>query len=167
MGIYMKVLIVSDTHRRNENFFAVMEKVGPVDLVVHCGDVEGAEAIITEAAGCPVEIVQGNNDFWSAMPREKEFFIGRLKVFLTHGHNYYVYMDNQTIKQEARVRGFDIVMYGHTHKPVIEFDKDVIAINPGSLTYPRQEGRKPSYIIMEVDDLGEAHFTINYIEKEK
>lgn len=162
-----RILIVSDTHRKNENYFVILEQCGPFDRVIHCGDVEGSEYAISEAAGCPVEMVLGNNDFFSALPREKEFEIGNYKVLLTHGHNYYVYMDNQTIKQEARVRGFDIVMYGHTHKPVIEFDKDVIAINPGSLTYPRQEGRKPSYIIMEVDDLGEAHFTINYIEKEK
>lgn len=164
MGIYMKVLIVSDTHRRNENFFAVMEKVGPVDLVVHCGDVEGAEAIITEAAGCPVEIVQGNNDFWSAMPREKEFFIGRLKVFLTHGHNYYVSMNYEIIKQEAKAREAQIVMCGHTHKPVIDIGEKVTVINPGSLSYPRQEGRKPSYILMEIDSNDEPHFTLNYLE---
>lgn len=164
MGIYMKVLIVSDTHRRNENFFAVMEKVGPVDLVVHCGDVEGAEAIITEAAGCPVEIVQGNNDFWSAMPREKEFFIGRLKVFLTHGHNYYVSMNYEIIKQEAKAREVQIVMCGHTHKPVIDIGEKVTVINPGSLSYPRQEGRKPSYILMEIDSNDKPHFTLNYLE---
>lgn len=159
----MKVLIVSDTHRHNENFFTVMEKVGPVDMVVHCGDVEGAEAVITEAAGCPVEMVQGNNDFWSGMPREKEFFIGDYKVFLTHGHNYYVSMNYEMIKQEARAREADIVMCGHTHKPVIDIGGRVTVINPGSLSYPRQEGRKPSYIIMEIDREGKPHYTLNYL----
>ena len=43
-------------------------------------------------------------------------------------------------------------------------DKDIIAVNPGSMTYPRQEGRRPSYIIMELDGEGNAHFTINYME---
>ncbi|MBO5209727.1 MAG: YfcE family phosphodiesterase [Lachnospiraceae bacterium] len=160
----MKVLIVSDTHRHNENFFTVMEKVGPVDLVVHCGDVEGAEAIIMEKAGCPVEMVQGNNDFWSAMPREKEFSIGKHKVFLTHGHNYYVSMNYEIIKQEAIAREAGIVMCGHTHKPVIDIGGEVTVINPGSLSYPRQEGRKPSYIIMEIDRNGEPHYTLNYVE---
>lgn len=159
----MKVLIVSDTHRRNENFLTVMEKVGRVDMVVHCGDVEGAEAVIMEAAGCPVEMVQGNNDFWSAMPREKEFYIGEYKVFLTHGHNYYVSMNYEIIKQEAEAREADIVMCGHTHKPVIDIG-NVTVINPGSLSYPRQEGRKPSYILMEIDRNGETHYTLNYLE---
>ena len=159
-----KILIVSDTHRKNENYLEIIKKCGPFDKVIHCGDVEGSEFTICEAAGCPVEMVMGNDDFFSNLPREKEFLLGKYKVWLTHGHNYYVSMDNQTIKKEARARGMDIVMYGHSHRPIVDYDNEIIAINPGSLTYPRQEGRKPSFIIMEIDSEGEAHFTINYIE---
>lgn len=159
-----KILIVSDTHRRNENYLDIVKKCGPFQKVIHCGDVEGSEFTIAEAAGCPVEMVMGNNDFFSDLPREKEFMLGKYKVWLTHGHNYYVSMDNQTIKKEARAKGVDIVMYGHSHRPVVDYDKEIIAVNPGSLTYPRQEGRKPSYIIMEIDSMGEAHFTIHYVD---
>ena len=83
---------------------------------------------------------------------------------ITHGHRYYIGMGNEMLKQEAIAQGADIVMYGHTHKPVIEIDSDIIAINPGSLSYPRQENRKPSYIIMEIDHAGDAHFTLNYLD---
>lgn len=158
-----RVLIVSDTHRRNENYLIVVNRCKPLDMVIHCGDIEGSEYVIMEAAGCPVEMVMGNNDFFSDLPREREFTLGKYHIWLTHGHNYLVSMSNETIKQEARARGIDIVMFGHSHRPVVEYDNDVIAINPGSLTYPRQEGRKPSYILMEIDEAGEAHFTINYL----
>lgn len=159
----MKILIVSDTHRRNENYLMIVERERPIDLVIHCGDAEGSEYIISEEAECPVEIVLGNNDFFSELEREREFELGRYRVWLTHGHNYYVSMGNETIKEEARSRGIDIVIYGHTHRPVIDIEEDIIAINPGSLTYPRQEGRRPSYIIMEIDERGEAHFLIKYL----
>jgi len=159
----VKVLVVSDTHRKNDTYLEVLEKNGPVDMVIHCGDVEGSEYLIKEAAGCPVQMVMGNNDFFSDLPREIEFRLGKYKIWVTHGHNYYVYMDNQIIKEDAKGRGVDIVMYGHTHKPVVDTDGDVIAINPGSLTYPRQEGRRPSYIIMEIDEKEEVHFTICYL----
>lgn len=106
----MKILIVSDTHRRNENYIRVLERVAPVDMVIHCGDIEGSEYLIAECAGCPVQMVMGNNDFFSDLPREKEFMVGKYKVWLTHGHNYYVSMGNETIKKEARSRGVDIVM---------------------------------------------------------
>lgn len=159
----MRVLIVSDTHRRNENFMTALERVSPVDMVIHCGDAEGGEYLISEAAGCPVEIVLGNNDFFSNLPREREFRIGKYKVWLVHGHNYYVSMSNEYLKEEAVCKGVDIVMYGHTHKPVIDQEDYVTAINPGSLTYPRQEGKRPSFVLMELDCLGEAHFTLNYL----
>ena len=159
----MKVLIVSDTHRKNENFLKVLERVAPIDMLVHCGDIEGSEYLISQAAGCPVEMVVGNNDFFSDLPREKEFYIGKYKVWLTHGHTYYVSMGNEYLKEESRARSADIVMYGHTHRPVVDIEGGLVAVNPGSLTYPRQEGRRPSFVIMELDRKGEAHFTINYL----
>lgn len=159
----MRVLIISDTHRQNNNYLKVLSKVSPVDMVIHCGDAEGSEYLISESAGCPVEIVTGNNDFFSRLPKEREFQIGSYRIWLTHGHNYYVSMGNETIKQEAIARGMDIVIYGHTHKPVIDIEDDIIAINPGSLTYPRQEGRRPSYILMDVNDAGEVFFNVYYL----
>lgn len=159
----MKILIVSDTHRKNENYLKVLQKVGKLDMVIHLGDVEGSEYTIKEAAGCPVEMVSGNNDFFSDLPSEKTLQIGRYRVMITHGHRYYIGMGNEMLKEEAVAHGMDIVMYGHTHRPVIDISQDIIAINPGSLSYPRQENRKPSYIIMEIDDAGEASFSLHYL----
>jgi putative phosphoesterase len=160
----MKVLIVSDTHRRNENYFKILEMHKP-DMVIHCGDVEGSEYALTEAADCPVHIVLGNNDFFSDLPRELELQVGSHKVWVTHGHNYYVSMGNEHIKREAIARGMDIVLYGHTHKPVVDMSGGVIAVNPGSLSYPRQEGHEPTYVIMETDRFGKLHFTIAKVRK--
>lgn len=158
----MKVLIVSDTHKKNENYFYVLGKEKP-DLVIHCGDAEGSEYALTKAADCPVEIVLGNNDFFSELPRELMLDIGPYRVWVVHGHNYYVSMGNENLKREAVERGADIVFYGHTHRPVIDMDDDVIAVNPGSLSYPRQEGRRPSYALMEMDNRDELQFSICYV----
>ncbi len=160
----MKILIVSDTHGRNTELAALLDEMDGPDMLIHCGDVEGSEYMISECAGCPVEMVAGNNDFFSSLPREREFCIGDYKVWLTHGHSYGVSMSGETIKKEAIARGVDIVIYGHTHKPVIDESKRVIAINPGSLSYPRQIGRRPSYIIMELDRAGKAHFALHFLE---
>jgi len=155
----MKVLIASDTHKRNDNYFEIVEMHKP-DMVIHCGDVEGSEYAIAEAADCPVHIVLGNNDFFSELPRELELEIAGRKVLVTHGHNYYVSMGNERLKQDAIARGFDMVFYGHTHRPVVDMDDDIIAVNPGSLSYPRQEDHVPTYAIMEVDSFDEVYFTI-------
>ena len=59
----MRVLVISDTHKKHENLKVVLERVSPVDLVIHLGDAEGYEDYIGELCGCPLEIVAGNNDF--------------------------------------------------------------------------------------------------------
>lgn len=159
----MKILIVSDTHGQHKYLDIVLERVGKIDMLIHMGDVECGEDYIEAVADCPVHIVAGNNDFFSFLPKEKEFSIGKYHVFITHGHNYYVSMDTRRLKQECRERNADIVMYGHTHRPDIDLDSDVIAINPGSIAYPRQEGRRPTYIIMEIDENGEAKFTLHHV----
>lgn len=159
----MRILIISDTHKKHENLKRVLESVSPVDLLIHLGDAEGYEDIIGEMAGCPIEIVAGNNDFFSRLPREKELQIGKYRVLITHGHYYYVTSGIADIMSEAEARGVDIVMFGHTHVPLIEYGERVIALNPGSLSYPRQEGRHPSYILMDINKKGEAFFEIEYL----
>lgn len=158
----MRILIVSDTHKKHKNLERALERVAPIDMMIHLGDAEGYEEDIAHMAGCPMEIVAGNNDFFSKLDREKELMLGKYRTLITHGHYYYVGSGIADIKREAVGRGFDIVMFGHTHRPLIDYG-DVISLNPGSLSYPRQEGRQPSYIIMEIDKKGEAHFTIEYL----
>ena len=159
----MKILIVSDTHKAHGNLEKVLEKVRPIDMLIHLGDTEGGEDHIAELAGCPAHIIRGNNDFFSELDREMELDLGGHRLLVTHGHNYGVNIDLSRIIEEAAARKKDIVLFGHTHKPVVTYKETVTAVNPGSLSYPRQEGRRPSYAIMEIDHRGEVHFTIDYL----
>ena len=159
----MKILIVSDTHREHEYLEAVLEQEKPLDMLIHLGDAEGCEDYIEVMAECPVEVVAGNNDFYTDLPGERIVKIGKYKALLTHGHYYYVNGGLSHIKRAIDEREIDIVMFGHTHKPIIEQYENATILNPGSISYPRQEGRQPSYIIMDLDEEGEAYFTIEYI----
>ena len=64
----MKILIVSDTHGRDATLRNLLEKVKPIDMLVHCGDVEGSEEYIRSLVDCPVHMVAGNNDFFCELP---------------------------------------------------------------------------------------------------
>ena len=158
----MKVLIVSDTHGMDENLEKVVKKESPIDALIHCGDGEGHEGYISAMAGCDIYMVRGNNDFFSDLSRELEFELDGNKIFLTHGHNYGVSMDTEYITDEGRARKADIVMYGHTHKPSIIQEDDITVLNPGSLSYPRQEGRRPSYIVMTTAGHKKCKFEIKF-----
>ncbi|MEJ8733828.1 metallophosphoesterase family protein [Mediterraneibacter sp. ICN-202921] len=160
----MRILIVSDTHGKHKNLDCALEKAGAVDMFIHLGDVEGGEEYINAVIDCETHMVRGNNDFFSELPPEEEFYIGRYKVFITHGHNYYVSLDTECIREEGVARNADIVMFGHTHRPFLECRDGVTLLNPGSLSYPRQEGRKGSYMIMEMDENGHLAYTHYYLE---
>lgn len=159
----MKILIVSDTHGRHGNLDEVLEREGKIDMLLHLGDVEDDEHYLEAIAEYPVHMLAGNNDFFSYLPGEKEIRIGKYKVFMTHGHGYYVSMNTRRLRDEAMARGVDIVMFGHTHKPYIDVEGDLKVINPGSLSYPRQEGRRASYVIMEINANGNASFELKFV----
>ena len=161
----MKILVVSDTHRKDDNLQFVIEKEKPIDMLIHLGDAEGSEQWIPEWAGegCKMAMVLGNNDFFSRLERELELEIGPYRALLTHGHYYGVSMGPEGLAEEAKSRGCDIAMYGHTHRPFLDRIDGVTVLNPGSLSYPRQEGKRPSYILMELDGEGKAHYHLNYM----
>lgn len=158
----MKVLIVSDTHGRNQCLINTINRVGPIDLLIHLGDFENGEEYIKSMITCPVEFVSGNNDFFNGLPKEKLIHIGKYKVLLTHGHRYGVNFSTGAIIETAKKHKADIVMFGHTHVPLIDLSDSVWTINPGSLALPRQNGRVPTFIIMDLDSQGDAHFALNY-----
>ena len=159
----MKVLICSDTHRKHENYIKAVESEAPLDLVIHCGDTEGGEYFISQAANCPTQIVMGNNDFFSNLPREAVFKLGGKSVWVTHGHNYYVSLNTAIIKEEAMARGANVVMFGHTHRPFMEEEEGVLCLNPGSLSYPRQSNHRPSYMILNIDEKSMWNVEIKYL----
>ena len=113
---------------------------------------------------CEKHMVRGNNDFFSSLPREEEFYLCGYKVFITHGHAYYVSLDPEYIFEEGKARNVDIVMYGHTHRPFFEQKEGLTVLNPGSLSFPRQEGRKGSYMLMEIAPNGSVTYDQRYLE---
>jgi putative phosphoesterase len=162
----MKIVIMSDSHRHDSNVREVIRRMKPFDMLVHLGDTEGSENLIRgwcleQNPDCEVHIVRGNNDFFTELPREEEFMVGKYHVFATHGHNYGVSMGTERILDEGLDRGAQIVMFGHTHRPLIEESGGIVLLNPGSISYPRQEGRAYTFIQMEIDRSGEAHYTLS------
>lgn len=159
----MKILIISDTHGRDRYLEQVAEREAPFDMLIHCGDVEGREFFIEALAECPCYIVSGNNDYYSDLPGEMEVLIGGKRAWITHGHYYGISMNNRNVVDEALRRGCDMIFCGHTHRPVIEEYGNLLLVNPGSLTYPRQEGRKPSYAVMAVSWDGKIQTELRYL----
>lgn len=160
----MRVLIVSDTHGNAYNFNKVIEANGVPDMVIHLGDAEGREYYLKELAPCPFELVAGNSDENTNLPEEKVIELAGKKIWLTHGHLHCVTWKLDYLVEKAEEMGVDMVMFGHTHMPMLELEAyGIPLINPGSLTNPRQPDKRPSYIYMDIDEKNEIEFSLEYL----
>lgn len=129
-------------------------------MMVHLGDIICDASVIQDLVNCPVEIVRGNCDSYSSLQAAKIIDIAGHKAFITHGHIYGGNWGIGTMRDMAKENGASIVMFGHTHEPLIEKHSDVTVINPGSLSRPRQDGRRPTYIVMTVQDNGKIDYSL-------
>ena len=160
----MRYLIVSDTHGNDRNLERALMRTYPLDGVFHLGDLEGSESYIEDICPCPVYMVGGNNDFFTPALSEQTVEIEGCRVFMTHGHRYGVSSNLERLKERAEKEDCHLAFFGHTHQPEVVRTGNLILVNPGSLTYPRQAGRKASYVVMETDEKGAPDFTIHYLE---
>lgn len=156
----MKILVVSDTHGHNENLWKAIKAEEPFDMMIHCGDIEVDQYVVRDNVDCALHMVAGNNDYDPDLDRIKAFDIGKHRAVLTHGHRYRLYEGMSQLDFLARENQADIVFFGHTHVPVIKNEGGIYFINPGSLTYPRQLGRVPTYIVMTLDANGDVDFQL-------
>lgn len=162
----MKIVIVSDTHGRNELMWEVVKREEPFDMFIHCGDLETEEWEIRDRIDCPLFMVPGNNDYFSQLDPIVTFDLADHRAVLTHGHRYHIHTGLSSLYYLAKENQADIVFFGHIHMPVYTTEDGVIFINPGSLSYPRQIGRVPTYAVMEVVRGEEPQVEIKYVEEE-
>lgn len=160
----MRVLIVSDTHGREENLIRVLKNIGPLDYMIHLGDSESGEERIRGLAPCPVYMVNGNCDYFSRLPDSAVVKMEGHRILITHGHYYYVSVGIRDLAEDAKANNCDIVMFGHTHRPYFDqSDPHLTVLNPGSLSFPRQDGHHPSYMIMTLGNDGTVEFEQKYL----
>ncbi len=160
----MKILIVSDTHGYNETMYSVIRKESPFDMLIHCGDIEREYDRLRAKVDCTLHVVAGNNDYDPDLDRIKIIDIGNYRAVITHGHRYHLYSGYDPLFYLAAENHADYVIFGHTHVPVIHEEGPVTLINPGSLAYPRQHGRVPTYIVGNMTDGKKPEFEIKYLE---
>ena len=117
----MKVVIVSDTHRKNQSFFRVVEAEQP-DMVIHCGDSEGSEYALTEGVSCPVHLVMGNCDSYS-MGLPKEMMVEKWQCFTRDWNRENVEIANRQLPLQLLRDGTEIL-----HDIAVYFYLGVLAI---------------------------------------
>lgn len=164
----LQILIMSDSHGRNENvelaIAQVREEIGEFQMLIHLGDVGDAREL-ESLAGVPCYIVRGNTDYDAKLLNANVIEAGGHRIFATHGHLYQVDTRLDLLRFAALENDCDIAMYGHTHVPYLEEDPDDVTIlNPGSISKPRQADHRYTYMVMEIDDEDEVTYELRYVE---
>ena len=111
--------LISDTHGllRDEAIRALQG----VDLILHAGDVGAPDIVEQLSRIAPVHAILGNVDHGDWLPSMRTVEIGNCRVLLLHN-----------IADLPGTAGVDAVVYGHSHKPLVEMRHEVLFVNPGS-----------------------------------
>ena len=126
----MKIGIISDTHGllRSE----VFDVFAGVDHILHAGDVGSADILAELEAIAPLTAVWGNTDSFDLRKRVPEVAhveLGGVPVVVLHG----MQLGSPTPeKAAAAYSGAGLVVFGHSHKPLIRQVTTTLAVNPGS-----------------------------------
>ncbi len=108
-----------------------------VDLIVHTGDANDASVLDDLRTVAPVLAVRGNTDdpdLHEALPDRLRVQVGDLKLVVVHGHGG---QSAKRVAYSAFEDGTDMVIFGHSHKSLIESDGATVYFNPGSATERR------------------------------
>lgn len=144
--------IISDTHivRTSGVPAKVKEIFRDVDLIIHAGDIVSLEAIEDLEKIAPVRAVYGNMDPPSVRKRLTstlciEIFEWRIGV----RHDTLPLWAGWKMHRIAKENKLDVLIFGHTHRPFLKRQDNVLLINPGSPTIPLQG--KPSVALLHID----------------
>lgn len=139
----MKFAIVSDTHDNLANFQKVINflHLENITTMLHCGDICTQETIdqAKKSFKGDITFVRGNGDFdLDQIPEALEINLDGKKIFFNH------YPD--IARNQAESKKYDLVFYGHTHKPWEEKIGNCRLINPGEVAGQRY---KPTFAIYD------------------
>ncbi|MCX8025552.1 MAG: metallophosphatase family protein [Thermanaerothrix sp.] len=159
----LTIAVVADTHvpdrfeHLHPHLLSALRDHHP-DLILHAGDICTPEVLKTLATVAPVVAVRGNRDwaFQNILPWQCDFTLGGVPIALLHGHGSWrtYFLDKwqhllngyQLERYRQRLLALaptaQVIVFGHTHRPVAEWYQERLFLNPGSAS----TGVKPDYL---------------------
>jgi putative phosphoesterase len=139
--------LVSDTHGlvRPE----LHDALEGVELILHAGDVGGDDVLDELATIAPVEAVFGNTDA-PGRPRLVQAIVrtvGRVRIHVSHGHE----LGTPTPARLLAAYPADVLVFGHTHRPLVSRAGGRLVVNPGAAG-PRRFDIQPSVALLSIED---------------
>jgi putative phosphoesterase len=155
-----RIGLVSDTHMPERCLAlppSLFDALRGVDLLLHAGDVGELWVLDRLSAIAPVVAVHGNDDTADAqreLPYQQVLMVAGQRIVLTHAHYPDRAQELEARKNDAwgpklerraafgQRAGASVVVFGHTHVPMIFQHGDVLLVNPGAISAPNYVTRQ-------------------------
>jgi putative phosphoesterase len=145
----MKIGIISDTHGLLRA--QVFETFDGVEHILHAGDVGDPDILVELAAIAPVTAVWGNVDgteIRARVPEVARLELGGVRIAIVHGMQF----GSPTPQKVAAAHpDAGLVVFGHSHRPLVQQVGPTLAVNPGSAG-PRRFKDPVTVAIAEIEN---------------
>lgn len=151
----MKIIVVADTHMPDKSKqlpSRLVKELESAELIIHAGDWKSMEVYSMLSKYAEVKGVYGNvdgDDIKENFAVQEIVDVSGHKIGVIHGHG-----DNKTTEKRAieafEGEAMDVIIYGHSHIPMLKYFKKTLLFNPGS---PTDKRTLPYYSfgILEID----------------
>jgi hypothetical protein len=117
-----------------------------VDLIFHAGDVGGQSVLDALIAIAPVHAVHGNTDpMDGSRPASIAMRVEGISIHVSHGHE----VGSPTPERLVARYAADVIIYGHTHTPLVQRAGRALVVNPGAAG-PRRFNLQPSVALLRL-----------------
>lgn len=174
----MKIGVMSDTHGSLTYFEKALDVLSDCDVLIHGGDIlyhgprndipEGynpkgliskinsLDNIIIARGNCDADVDQMVINHPIQSPYVMSQF-GETRIVTTHG---YTDSKEDTINK-AKSMGADILILGHTHVKELYLDENLVVLNPGSTSIPKDGAHSVAIIdIIQSEDEIDMNFKL-------
>jgi len=149
------IAVVSDTHAYLDP--NIIELIKTCDFAIHAGDICGADILSSmQPKSGKVIAVTGNNDPYchiskKQLPKVLSLELPGGKITIEHGHEH---GSHKPCHDSLRATHSDakVIVYGHTHKQVIDKTSIPWVVNPGAAGRTRNHGGPSCLVVTCYDD---------------
>ncbi|MCX7513515.1 metallophosphoesterase family protein [Frateuria sp. STR12] len=121
----LRVGLISDTHGLLRP--AALDFLRGCARIIHAGDIGDVAVLEALATLAPVTAVRGNNDHQAVLtglPETAQLELDHVQLYVLHN------LKEMAIDPAAA--GVNVVVSGHSHRPLVEEREGVLYVNPGS-----------------------------------
>ncbi len=132
----MRILVVSDTHGDFYSLKRALDAQPTAEVIIHCGDGSDQYQYIKDVylQKQVIEVAE----------------VGGKRIFITHGHMYQAKFTTMNMIYAAREEKANILLFGHTHQAMTDYNDGLYIMNPGSCS-----GYYATYGVIDITPKGD------------